>query len=247
MTEIDIRYAGGKIYKIVDNETNEVYFGSTIEKTVALRIGKHRSGFKMWKNGKYGYCKSFDILERNNYSYYLVELFPCNSKDELHRREGYYILNFPNINKLIAGRTYTEWYQTNSVKLAEQHKQYHQDNKVQILEQHKKYYQDNKVQIAEKAKEYYQDNKVQKMEYKKEYYQANIVKILEKVKEYRQDNKVKIAEQKKQYQQDNKVQIAEKGKETITCICGSICRKWDKNRHENSIKHKTFISLQETV
>jgi hypothetical protein len=103
MTEIDIKYQNGKIYNIICNETGEVYFGSTIM-PLDIRIGSHKSAFKSWKTKKTThYCKTFDIIDRGNYSYNLVELFPCNSQDELFKREGYYQLNFPCINKVIAG------------------------------------------------------------------------------------------------------------------------------------------------
>ena len=81
----------------------------------------------------------------------------------------------------------------------------------------------------------------------KEYRQANLIQILEYHKEYQKVNSVQIKEQRKKYRQNHSIQITEKKKELITCICGSICRKNDKARHDRTIKHQQFLSLQETV
>ncbi len=103
MTEIDIKYQNGKIYNIICNETGEVYYGSTIM-PLDIRIGSHICKYNCWnKDKKSQYYKSFDIIERGNYSYNIVELFSCNSNEELLKREGYYQLNFPCINKVVAG------------------------------------------------------------------------------------------------------------------------------------------------
>ena len=46
----------------------------------------------------------------------MVENYPCTCKAKLHKREGYYQLNYPCINKSIAGRTYAEWVKTDQGK-----------------------------------------------------------------------------------------------------------------------------------
>ena len=42
----------------------------------------------------------------------LVENFPCETKAELRKREGFYQLNNPCVNNMVAGQTYKEWLQT---------------------------------------------------------------------------------------------------------------------------------------
>jgi hypothetical protein len=59
---------------------------------------------------------SFQIIERDNYKISLIELFPCNLKDELSAREGYYIRNIKCVNKQIPGRTQKEWCNDNPDK-----------------------------------------------------------------------------------------------------------------------------------
>ena len=90
----------------------------------------------------------------------------------------------------------------------------------------------NKRVAGRTKKEYYEDNKEKIKEYYKEWYDDNKEKIKEYQKEYYEDNKEKINQQNK-----------ERVKQKITCICGSIYRKKDKNRHEQTNKHKKFINL----
>ena len=97
----------------------------------------------------------------------------------------------------------------------------------------KEYYQDNK----EKIKQYREENKEYLKEYMKEYILDNKDKIQEYTKEYREDNKDKI----KQYREKNKETISEKKKIKITCVCGSCYRKADKNTHERTKKHQSFL------
>ena len=101
------KYNNSKIYKIVCNITNEVYYGSTI-KTLNNRLSNHKSS----KNN----TTSRIIIKRGDYKIELVENYPCTCKAKLHKREGYYQLNYPCINKSIAGRTYAEWVKTDRGK-----------------------------------------------------------------------------------------------------------------------------------
>ena len=101
------KYANSKIYKIVCNITNEVYYGSTIG-TLNSRLSHHKSSRNK--------TISRTIIERGDYKIELVESYPCTCKVELHKREGYYQLNNPCINKIIAGRTIDEWLKTDKGK-----------------------------------------------------------------------------------------------------------------------------------
>ena len=74
------KYQRGKIYKIVSNVSNLVYYGSTIEHTLAMRLSKHRSNYKRYQEGKCSYTTSYKILEEGKYDIILVEnLYFLNS------------------------------------------------------------------------------------------------------------------------------------------------------------------------
>ena len=93
------RYQHGKIYKIVCNITDKVYIGSTCKKLLSQRLAGHVSRYNSFKKGTYHYVSSFDVLQENNYYIELLELVPCNLKDELLVKEKYYIKNNNCVNK----------------------------------------------------------------------------------------------------------------------------------------------------
>jgi hypothetical protein len=153
-------YQKGKIYKIVDLQEKMTYIGSTI-KTLAQRMANHRSSYKSKK-----YYSSHDIFDTfgiENCKILLIENFPCNSKDELNRREGELIRQFDCVNKQIAGRTMMEYLADNKTVIAQQqlerNKKYRANNKTKIFEYQKHYNAEHKIEIAQYKKVYYQSKK----------------------------------------------------------------------------------------
>ena len=130
-----VDYSKSKIYKIepiniVDE--GDIYIGSTTKDTLAQRMSTHRGGYKSWKNGKSHPVSSFDLFEKygvENCSILLIELFPCNSRDELRTKEGYYIRSMKCVNKLIAGRGSKQYYDENRDMFLDKSKEYHYKNK----------------------------------------------------------------------------------------------------------------------
>jgi hypothetical protein len=169
------KYQRGKINKIVCNKTGLFYVGSTTEKTLSHRLGKHRSGYKSWIKEKTNYVSSYQILEGDDYDIVLLESCPCSSKDELHKKERYYIETLYCVNRNIAGRTLEEYNkeyrEANKTKISEYQQQYRQDNKDKLIEQKKKYLEVNKEIIQDKRKEYYLANKDKMLETFKHYRQ----------------------------------------------------------------------------
>jgi hypothetical protein len=216
-----VNYRKGKIYKIVCNITGRTYYGSTV---VALckRLGQH----KAFSNN----CTSKIIIQGGNYDIVLVELFPCNTKEELHARERYFIENNECVNKVIPTHTRkeyrgehkdeiaerdTKYYEENKVEIAKQKKEYREANKVEIAKQKKEYRDENKVEITERDKKYYEENKVVITEYKKQYQQIHKVEIAKKKKEYREEHKADIAKKRKEYWEANKDKINAKRRKTL--------------------------------
>lgn len=122
-------YSKAKIYKIVCDETNTTYYGSTVQP-----LTSRLSGHKLNKN----ICSTKIMI---NPKIFLVEHFSCGNKEELLKRERYYVENNKCINKTIPLRTKKEWYNDNKKKISEQTKQYRQDNKETIREQGKQKYE----------------------------------------------------------------------------------------------------------
>jgi len=130
------KYQNGKIYSIRSHQTDEIYIGSTIQ-PLHKRIHQHKSEYKKWKEGKRDYTTSFKIIEYGDAYIELICLYPCNSKEELHRREGEEMRNCDCVNKYIAGRTEAE---------------YRRDNKERLKKASSEYYKKNKEQLAVKKK-----------------------------------------------------------------------------------------------
>jgi hypothetical protein len=154
-------YSKSKIYKVVCDETNLTYYGSTIQ-SLYKRLYHH----KRFVNK----CKTKDMI---NPKIYLVEDFPCERKEQLLQRERWYIENNECCNKCIPTRTkeeiidrQKEYYQKNK----EKRKEYRKNNKEEILEYQKEYQQANKQKIIDRQKEYYQKNKEKRKEYMKQLY-----------------------------------------------------------------------------
>jgi hypothetical protein len=158
-------YNNSKIYKIVSPSNPDlVYYGSTTQK-LCVRMAGHRC--KPLKTSGLITCYDDAII-------LLVENFSCNSKEELLKKEGEYILNNKCVNKYVSGRT---------------SKQYREDNKEIIKNRKKIQYEENKELILDKQKEYYLKNIEKRTDYNKQYKELNKELNKQKQKEYREANK----------------------------------------------------------
>jgi hypothetical protein len=151
-------YKQGKIYKIVCNVTGSVYIGSTIQ-SLSMRLAGHRKDYKSFKEGKSTYVTSYQIIEQGNYDIVLIENCPCESKDELHRRERHFIESLKCVNKQLPTRTKKEYRLDNKDAIKENSNRYRQNNKDAIKERTHQYQLDNRDMLIEKSKQYYQANK----------------------------------------------------------------------------------------
>ena len=180
-----VNYQLGKIYRIVCNTTGKVYIGSTCEPTLAKRLAKHNDVYKQWlKGNRNNTITSFQILEQNSYEIILIENYPCDTKDELHSRERFFIENTQCVNKIIPTRTQKEY------------NELHHDRNCLLK---RKYYEENKNEISENNKIHYKENKEIILERNKEYKLINKEKIKEQVKQYHEAHKEKIKEYKKEW------------------------------------------------
>jgi hypothetical protein len=141
-----VNYSNGKIYRLVDNTNNTVYYGSTCQK-IRERKQQHIKDYKGYLNNTRKYRKSYDIIKNNDYKMELVELFPCNSKIELLKREQYYITNNNCINENIPARTSKEWYQDNKKKQKIKSKKWYEENKERKLKLQKLRYEKLKKEM----------------------------------------------------------------------------------------------------
>ena len=175
-------YNKGKIYKITGTNSDGnllTYIGSTIHEYLSQRLSKHRGNYKEYKT-KGGKCiTSFQILDLDDCIITLIQLCPCNCREELlmNERKYYDLFDCVNIRKP---------YITDS----------------EFKEYHKQYYIDNAEKISEKGKQYRMENADIIKKRKKTYSMKNPDKIIQ----YRIDNAAKIKEQRKAYRLRKKLE-----------------------------------------
>src|SRR5690606_3712716 len=95
-------YQNGKNYAIKSrSQENLVYIESTVHR-LEKRLEEHVSRTRKS-------LSSMQIIDIGDANMELVELFPCNSAKELHRREGEIQKATKWGNKRVAGRTLAEY------------------------------------------------------------------------------------------------------------------------------------------
>ena len=149
-----INYQNGKIYKIINENNDIVYIGSTTQ-PLSHRYTKHKH-------------------KAPNHKIILIENYACNSKEELCMKEQEFIEQYDNLlNKIKAYCSEEE----QKEEFYQYQKKYREENKEQKKQIDKKYRENNIEKIKEYTKEWSKNNKEKIKEYKNEYYQNNKEKI----------------------------------------------------------------------
>ncbi|MDR3550399.1 MAG: hypothetical protein P4L31_03230 [Candidatus Babeliales bacterium] len=210
---MDNKYENGKIYKITSANFDKYYIGSTTE-SLKNRLSKHLDNWKLYKNGdRPEFITSFLLFQAGDYKIELIEEYPCDSKKELHEREGHHQKKCKDeiVNKNIAGRSAIEWRKDNSEKLKEYFKKHYIDNK-------------------EKHNEYYRD-----------YYVNNKDKVCEANKKWRSENRDQKSKIDKAYYENNKANIRATMSAKEECECGGSYQRSNRARHMKSKQHIVFM------
>ena len=149
-----VNYSDGKIYKIISNQTNKIYVGGTAEKYLSKRLAAHRSNFKKWKNNKYHYVSSFELIQYPDHKIILIEKYPCDSRDQLLAREQYWIDQNKDICLNIQNA-----FGKDLERSRQQQKQYRKINKDILEKKKKEYIEKNKELVSQRKKNWYMKNR----------------------------------------------------------------------------------------
>ncbi len=128
-------YSKGQIYTIRNrNDDTKIYVGSSIQ-PLYKRFHQHKLDSKRKK------CMNMKLYKEvnNDWTNWYIELYenyPCNDRNELHKREGEVIRLIGTLNTIIAGRDDKQYYVDN----IENKKQYSEENKDKIKERKRLYY-----------------------------------------------------------------------------------------------------------
>jgi hypothetical protein len=138
------KYQRGKIYKILNNINEDVYVGSTCEK-LSLRMAHHRYVCKYNKHPNMMLMKTMNELGLDNFYIELIEDYPCSNKEQLQAKEGEWIRKISTLNRRVAGRKQSQYYQDNKEKV----KTYVEQNIDKVREYKRKWYLNNPEKVQE--------------------------------------------------------------------------------------------------
>jgi hypothetical protein len=227
-------YKKGKVYRLVCNNTGNQYIGSTTQ-SLSQRLGGHKTDYKRFIDGKMTrQISSFSILCENNFEMILIEEYSCENKNQLERRERYFIETMECVNKVKPSRTreekkeYKQKYQQEHKEEVQKYREkYQQEHKEEVQKYHQKYYQENKEELQKNQQKYRQEHKEELQKYqqerkeelqkyrqehkeeRKEYWQKYRQEHKEELQKYRQEHKEERKEYDQKYQQEHKEKIKE--------------------------------------
>jgi GIY-YIG catalytic domain len=209
------KYNNSMIYTIRSPATDKYYIGSTTQ-ILCKRFSDHNINYKSYLKGTSNFMTSFKIIELGDSYIELLELYPCNLKAELHKREGELIREHKAncVNRNIAGRAKKE-YRIDNIEKSKAYREAHIDKEIQ-------YRIDNKDKIKKQSKQYRLDN---------------VEIITKKNKQFKIDNKESISKHSKQYYKNNIESIKAKASLQYLCACGLTLRTDSKAKHNKSAKH----------
>ena len=82
-------YKLGKIYKIVNEENDNIYIGSTVQQ-LCDRMSSHRKNYRIGGPTRRLF-QQFDKVGLEYFNIVLLENYPCKTKEEFFSREDYWI------------------------------------------------------------------------------------------------------------------------------------------------------------
>jgi hypothetical protein len=106
-------YLNSKIYQIIPVCGGGVYIGSTT-RPLSERMNEHRCRAK--QNKICSSKKIFDEYGMDNCRIELIENYPCNSKEELEKREGEIQRQRACVNTAVAKQTKSEYWRNEEYK-----------------------------------------------------------------------------------------------------------------------------------
>ena len=151
-------YAKSKVY-ILQNSANEIaYIGSTVCE-LSKRMGEHRSNTKQPEKMNRPLYVAMREIGIQNFWITLLEEYPCENKNQLHKREGWHIQNHDGelYNLCVAGRDAKMYREepANKEKAKEYMKNYNSENVENIKEKAMMYRKINADKITKNKQIYY--------------------------------------------------------------------------------------------
>jgi len=162
-------YQDGQIYTIRCRTDNTlIYVGSTTM-TLSRRMAYHRGNGKINKTAFYTCVNG----KWDDWYIELYEVYPCENKQELCKREGEIIREIGTLNSKISGRTGKEYgkerYENHREEILEVSRQYRINNPEKVKLANQKCHQNHREERLEVSRQYNINNNEARKEYKKKY------------------------------------------------------------------------------
>jgi predicted GIY-YIG superfamily endonuclease len=164
-------YETGKIYRLQCSDGN-YYFGSTV-RTLASRLSSHKHASKnATTSNTYNHINA---IGWDNVTITLVELFPCETKQQLLQREMLFISEHKNDILCLNTRNPIA---DNSPEAKQLHK-----------DKCKEYYAEHRDELLQKRRDYQIENREKRTDYNTEYRKQHSEKLKDYNKQYAIDNR----------------------------------------------------------
>ena len=121
-------YSKSKIYKLVCDDPELVYYGSTIQPLYKRLHGHKRS----YESKTCGITSSETLFKIGGVKIILVEEFSCDNKEQMFKKEREYIEGNTCVNLRIPTRTTEEWHKTHPESRKKTRSKYYNANKEKI-------------------------------------------------------------------------------------------------------------------
>ena len=158
-------YQDGQIYTIRCRTDNTLIYVGSSTMTLSRRLAYHRITGKTSKTAFYTCVNG----KWDDWYIELYEVYPCENKQELCKREGEIIREIGTLNSKISGRTDKEWQLDNPDKVKLKAQRYYQNNPDKIKLANQKCHQKHREERLEVSRQYNIDNNEKRKEYKKKY------------------------------------------------------------------------------
>jgi hypothetical protein len=161
----------GIIYKIIHNQSNWVYVGSTFD-DLRYRWRDHKTAFERWEKDRtrnnmscYDFFLKYGI---ENFKAVVVKYYDVVDRKHLEAYETLWINKLKSCNKIqpFCIKKLSDLYYRNTHKkeIAEQSKKYREENKETLRQKKQNYYELHKEEIKNRWKETYSKNKDKRTE-----------------------------------------------------------------------------------
>lgn len=81
----------GYVYRVQSRASGRVYIGSTDSADLSRRLRVHEAHHRSWKRDKAAFCSVFEVIEDGDHYIELLETVKSNVREDLRKRERYYL------------------------------------------------------------------------------------------------------------------------------------------------------------